>query len=171
MVTEALSMLNKGYKKMPRRGNIPKRMILPDVKYKSDKLAKFINKIMYDGKKSKSERIVYDMLDIVAEQTKKEPLEVFDEALKNTTPLLAVKPRRIGGATYQVPIEVTQERGLTLSMRWIIGTARSRKGKPMAEKLASEIMDASRGEGTTVKKRTDTHKMAEANRAFAHYRW
>jgi small subunit ribosomal protein S7 len=111
------------------------------------------------------------MLDKIKEQTDRDPMEVFDEALKNTTPLLAVKPRRIGGATYQVPIEVTVERGVTLSMRWLIGTARARKGKPMAEKLAAEIMDAARGEGATVKKRTDTHKMAEANRAFAHYRW
>ncbi len=156
---------------MPRRGKVPERVILPDVRYGSEKLARFTNKIMVDGKKSIAERIVYGMLDIIREQTNKDPLEVFDEALKNTTPLLAVKPRRIGGATYQVPIEVTPERGMTLSMRWLITTARARKGKPMAEKLAAEIMDAARGEGTTVKKRTDTHKMAEANRAFAHYRW
>lgn len=156
---------------MPRRGKVPQRVVLPDVRYGSLKLARFTNKLMYDGKKSTAERIVYGMLDIVREQTNKDPLEVFEEALKNTTPLLAVKPRRIGGATYQVPVEVTPERGMTLSMRWIIATARARKGKPMAEKLAAEVMDAARGEGTTVKKRTDTHKMAEANRAFAHYRW
>ena len=156
---------------MPRRGKVPERVILPDVKYGSYVLARFINKLMYDGKKSKAEKIVYGMLDRIREQTDRDPVEVFEEALKNTTPLLAVRPRRIGGATYQVPVEVSPERGMTLSMRWIIGTARARKGKPMAEKLAAEIMEAARGEGTTVKKRTDTHKMAEANRAFAHYRW
>ncbi|MFO8010247.1 MAG: 30S ribosomal protein S7 [Dehalococcoidia bacterium] len=156
---------------MPRRGRVPKRVVLPDVKYGSEKLARFINKIMIDGKKSKSERIVYDMMDILQEQTKRDPLEVFEEAIQNTTPLLAVRPRRIGGATYQVPMEVSTERGLSLSMRWLVSTARSRKGRPMAEKLATEILEASRGEGATVKKRTDTHKMAEANRAFAHYRW
>ncbi|MFO8101639.1 MAG: 30S ribosomal protein S7 [Dehalococcoidia bacterium] len=156
---------------MPRRGKVTKRVILPDVKYNSEKLARFINKVMFDGKKSKAERIVYDMMDIVQEQTKRDPLEVFEEALQNVTPIMEVKPRRIGGATYQVPIEVTPARGLSLSMRWLVSTARSRKGKPMAEKLAAEIIDASQNEGATVKKRTDTHKMAEANRAFAHYRW
>ncbi|MDY6911810.1 MAG: 30S ribosomal protein S7 [Chloroflexota bacterium] len=156
---------------MPRRGKVPKREILPDVKYGSLKLAKFINRIMQCGKKSKAERIVYDTLDILKEQTGSDPLEVFDNAMKNATPLLAVKPRRIGGATYQVPVEVTPERGQTLAMRWIIAVARARKGKPMAQKLADEILLASKGEGSTVKKRTDTHKMAEANRAFAHYKW
>lgn len=156
---------------MPRRGKVPERVILPDVKYGSEKLARFTNKVMLDGKKSIAEKIVYGMLDIIGEQTNRDPLEVFEEALKNTTPILAVKPRRIGGATYQVPIEVTPDRGMTLSMRWLIATARARKAKPMAEKLAAEVMDAARGEGATVKKRTDTHKMAEANRAFAHYRW
>ena len=156
---------------MPRRGHVPKREVLPDVKYGSQTLAKFINRVMQCGKRSKAERIVYDMLDIIQEQNNRDPMEVFDEAIKNTTPLLAVKPRRIGGATYQVPVEVPPERGLTLSMRWLIATARARKGAPMAEKLASEITNAAKGEGTTVKKRTDTHKMAEANRAFAHYRW
>ncbi len=156
---------------MPRRGKVAKRVILPDVKYGSEKLARFINKVMLDGKKSKAERIVYDMMDKVGEQTKRNPMEVFEEALQNTTPLMAVKPRRIGGATYQVPLEVPPVRGLSLSMRWLVTTARARKGKPMAEKLAQEIIDASQNEGTTVKKRSDTHKMAEANRAFAHYRW
>ncbi len=156
---------------MPRRGKVPKRVVLPDVKYGSEQLARFINKVMFDGKKSKAERIVYDMMDSLEEQTKRDPMEVFEEALRNTTPLLAVKPRRIGGATYQVPVEVSTERGTTLAMRWLVTTARSRKGKPMAEKLAAEILEASRNEGVTVKKRTDTHKMAEANRAFAHYRW
>jgi len=156
---------------MPRRGKVVKRAITPDVQYHSEKLARFINKVMQDGKKSKADRIVYTALDIVKEQVSRDPLEVFEEALKNTTPLLAVKPRRIGGATYQVPVEVAAERGLSLAMRWLIDTARARKGRPMTEKLAAELMDASRGEGATVKKRIDTHKMAEANRAFAHYRW
>ncbi len=156
---------------MPRRGKVPKRIILPDVKYGSEKLAKFTNKVMQDGKRNKAERIVYDMMDAVAEQTKKDPVEVFEAALNNSTPLMAVKPRRIGGATYQVPLEVPANRGLSLCMRWLVASARTRKGKPMAEKLASEIIEASRNEGATVKKRTDTHKMAEANRAFAHYRW
>ncbi len=157
---------------MPRRAKaFSKRTIEPDVKYQSEKLARFMNKIMLNGKKSTAETIVYTALDIIQEQTQRDPLEVFEEALKNTTPLLAVRPRRIGGATYQVPTEVDPKRGSALAMRWMIDTARSRKGKPMAEKLASEILDASRGEGATVKKRSDTHKMAEANRAFAHYRW
>ncbi len=156
---------------MPRRGKVTKRVILPDVKYNSEKLARFINKVMLAGKKSTAERIVYDMMDKVGEQTKRDPMEVIEEAFQNTTPLMAVKPRRIGGATYQVPTEVSPATGLALSMRWIIGTARARKGKPMAEKLAQEIIDASKNEGATVKKRIETHKMAEANRAFAHYRW
>ncbi|MFA4835714.1 MAG: 30S ribosomal protein S7 [Dehalococcoidia bacterium] len=156
---------------MPRRGKILKRPIQPDVKYQSEKLARFINKIMECGKKSTAEGIVYDALNRIKEQTSKEPLEVFDEAIKNVAPLLAVRPRRIGGATYQVPTEVDPVRGQSLAMRWLIDTARARKGKPMAEKLAAELIEASRGEGSTVKKRTDTHKMAEANRAFAHYRW
>lgn len=156
---------------MPRRGKVPKRIVLPDVKYNNEKLAKFINKVMQDGKKSKAERIVYDMMDRIQEQTKRDPIEVFEEALQNTTPLMAVKPRRIGGATYQVPMEVQPDRGLTLSMRWLVATARARKGKPISDKLAMEIIEASRNEGTTVKRRIDTHKMAEANRAFAHYRW
>ena len=156
---------------MPRRGKVPKRIVLPDVKYGNEKIARFINKIMLDGKKSTAERIMYTTLDILQEQAKRDPVEVFEEALQNVTPLLAVKPRRIGGATYQVPIEVPAERAQTLAMRWLIATARGRKGKPMAEKLASELLEASKGEGVTVKKRTDTHKMAEANRAFAHYRW
>ncbi|MCL0078335.1 30S ribosomal protein S7 [Dehalococcoidia bacterium] len=156
---------------MPRRGKVVKRTTPPDTRYHSEKITRLVNRIMLDGKKSKAERIVYTAMDIIKERVNREPLEVFEEALKNTTPLLAVKPRRIGGATYQVPVEVAPARGLFLAMRWLVTTARARKGKPMAERLAAEIMDASRGEGTTVKKRTDTHKMAEANRAFAHYRW
>ncbi|MBM3133439.1 MAG: 30S ribosomal protein S7 [Chloroflexi bacterium] len=156
---------------MPRRGYVPKRAILPDVKYGNEKVSRFMNKLMQRGKKSTAEGIMYRALEIMGEQTKKDPLEVFEEALKNTTPLLAVRPRRIGGATYQVPVEVAPERGTTLAMRWILASARARKGKPMAERLAAEFIEASKGEGSTVKKRADTHKMAEANRAFAHYRW
>ncbi|MBT9165548.1 MAG: 30S ribosomal protein S7 [Chloroflexi bacterium] len=156
---------------MPRRGKVVKRTTLPDVRYHSEKITRLVNRIMLDGKKSKAEGIVYTALDMIKERADRDPLEVFEEAIRNTTPLLAVKPRRIGGATYQVPVEVPPGRGLFLAMRWLVTTARARKGKPMAEKLAAEIMDASRGEGITVKKRIDTHKMAEANRAFAHYRW
>ncbi|MBT9148593.1 MAG: 30S ribosomal protein S7 [Dehalococcoidia bacterium] len=156
---------------MPRRGKVVKRIAPPDVRYHSEKITRLVNRIMIDGKKSKAERIVYTALDIIKERVERDPLEVFEEAIKNTTPLLAVKPRRIGGATYQVPVEVPPERGLFLAMRWLVTTARAHKGKPMAERLAAEIMDASRSEGITVKKRIDTHKMAEANRAFAHYRW
>ena len=156
---------------MPRRGKVIKREIPPDVKYQSEKITKFINRVMQCGKKSKAERIVYTALNIIEEQTKRNPFEVYEEALSNSTPLLAVRPRRIGGATYQVPMEVNPDRGLFLAMRWLVAAARARKGKPMAEKLASELIDASRGEGATIKKRTDTHRMAEANRAFAHYRW
>jgi len=156
---------------MPRRGKVVKRTIPPDTRYHSEKITRLVNRIMLDGKKSKAEQIVYTAMDMIKERVNREPLEVVEEALKNTTPLLAVKPRRIGGATYQVPVEVPPERGLFLAMRWLVTTARARKGKSMAERLAAEIMDASRGEGTTVKRRTDTHRMAEANRAFAHYRW
>lgn len=156
---------------MPRRGKIVKRTTTPDTRYHSEKVTRLVNRIMLDGKKNKAQGIVYSAMDVIKERVNREPLEVLEDALKNTTPLVAVKPRRIGGATYQVPIEVAPARGLFLAMRWLVTTARARKGKPMAERLATEIMDASRGEGTTVKRRTDTHKMAEANRAFAHYRW
>ena len=156
---------------MPRRGEVIKREITPDARYQSEHLARFINKVMKCGKKSKAERIVYEALAIIEDRTKEGPLDVFDQAVKNATPLLKVKPRRVGGATYQVPVEVSREQGLSLAMRWLVRAARARHGKPMAERLALELMDASRGEGTTVKKRHDTHRMAEANRAFAHYRW
>ena len=134
-------------------------------------VAKFINRIMWEGRKATAETIVYDALDMVKEKLNAEPMEVLDQALKNATPLLQVKSRRVGGATYQVPIEVPPDRGMSLAMRWLIDFARARGGKSMAEKLASEIIDASKGQGATVKKRQDTHKMAEANKAFAHYRW
>jgi small subunit ribosomal protein S7 len=156
---------------MPRRGEVIKREIPPDAKYQSKHLATFVNKVMKDGKKSKAEKIIYQTLGIIGEQTKGNPLDVFEQAVKNATPVLKVKSRRVGGATYQVPVEVSPDVGLSLAMRWLVQSARARRGKSMAEKLAAEFMDASRGEGATIKRRHDTHRMAEANRAFAHYRW
>jgi small subunit ribosomal protein S7 len=131
----------------------------------------FINRLMKGGKKSTASRILYDALDIVEERMQRKPLEVFEEAIKNVTPIIEVKPRRVGGATYQVPVEVPPHRRLSLAMRWLMASARSRLGKSMAAKLADELMDAAQGTGATVKRREDTHRMAEANRAFAHYRW
>jgi len=155
---------------MPRR-EYKKRETLPDFVYNDPKVAKFINKVMKKGKKSIAQRIVYRALDILKEKTKKEPLEVFEKALENASPVLEVRPRRIGGATYQVPIEVRGERRLALAIRWIIQAARNKKGKPMEEKLAEELMSAANNTGFAVKKREDTHRMAEANRAFAHFAW
>jgi len=155
---------------MPRR-EYKKRETLPDLFYNDPKVAKFINKIMKKGKKSIAQRIVYRALDILKEKTKKEPLEVFEKALENASPVLEVRPRRIGGATYQVPIEVRGERRLALAIRWIIQAARNKKGKPMEEKLAEELMNAANNTGFAVKKKEDTHRMAEANRAFAHFAW
>ncbi len=156
---------------MPRRARVVKRVIPPDAKYGNSIVAKLINKVMLHGKKATAERIVYDALDLVKQKMHTDPLTVLDQAIKNATPLLQVKSRRVGGATYQVPVEVDAERGLSLAMRWLINYARERSGKSMAEKLAAELMDAAQGQGATIKKRQDTHKMAEANKAFAHYRW
>ncbi len=156
---------------MPRRSRAVKRTITPDAKYRSQEIAKFIHKVMLDGKKSKAERIVYEALDIVEKELKKNPLDVFEQAVRNATPAVEVKPRRVGGATYQVPIDIRADRRLALAMRWLLASARARKGKPMSERLAIELMDAFRGQGTTIKKREDTHRMAEANKAFVHYRW
>jgi small subunit ribosomal protein S7 len=156
---------------MPRRTRPPKREIKPDVKYNSVMLAKFINKVMMCGKRSLAETIIYDSFDLIEQRSHKDPLEVFEQALKNATPILEVKPRRVGGATYQVPVEIRSDRRLSLAMRWLLDTARKRSGKSMAEKLAAELMDAASGTGATIKKKEDTHKMAEANKAFAHYRW
>jgi small subunit ribosomal protein S7 len=156
---------------MPRRNRPPKRDIAPDIKYNSVLVARFINKLMQDGKKSTAQRIFYDALDIVEGRAKKPGLEVFEQAIRNATPIIEVKPRRVGGATYQVPVEVRAERQRSLAIRWLVDTTRRRPGKTMAEKLANEIMDAASNTGQTVKKREDTHRMAEANRAFAHYRW
>ena len=144
---------------------------MPDPKYGSRALAKFINRIMMRGKKSTAERVVYGALDLVESSAKRNPIEVFDLALRNATPTLEVKPRRVGGATYQVPVEIKGERRTALAMRWLISSARARAGKSMAEKMAAELLDASKGLGATIKRREDTHRMAEANKAFAHYRW
>jgi len=156
---------------MPRRSRVLKRQTPPDPKYGNVTVAIFIKKVMSDGRKATAERIVYDAMDLVNKKLSTEPLAVLDQALKNATPLLQVKSRRVGGATYQVPIEVEAARGLSLAMRWLISYAKARGGRSMAEKLAAEIVDASQGQGGTIKKRQDTHKMAEANKAFAHYRW
>ena len=156
---------------MPRRYRPPKRVIPPDIKYNSVLVAKFINKVMKDGKKSLATRIVYNAFDIIEERMHRPPLEVFERAVKNATPLLEVKPRRVGGATYQVPVEVPPDRGISLALRWLVASARNRPGRTMAEKLAAELMDAAQGTGATIKKKDDTHRMAEANKAFAHYRW
>ena len=150
---------------------IKRHPIIPDPVYNNVVVAKFINQVMRRGKKTIARKIVYKAFDIIKEKTKKEPLEVFDVALKNASPLLEVKSKRVGGATYQVPVEVKTDRKLTLAMRWIIVGAKSRKGKPMREKLAQELMDAANNTGWAVKKKIDTHRMAEANRAFAHFAW
>ncbi len=154
-----------------RRRRAQKRLIDPDPRYGDLLIAKFINIVMECGKKSTAERIVYDALDIVKEKTAKEPLEVFRAALDNVRPLLETKSRRVGGATYQVPVSVSEDRGYSLALRWIRSYSRDRKGKPMHEKLAQEIIDGFNKTGPSIKKREDMHKMAEANRAFAHYRW
>jgi len=156
---------------MPRRAQAIKREISSDAKYQSVIVAKLINKVMRCGKKSTAERIVYAALQVVEQQESKTPVSVLEQVVRNVTPLLEVKPRRIGGATYQVPVEVRPDRGLSLAMRWLVNAARARTGKSMAEKLADELSGASKGQGATVKRREDTHRMAEANRAFAHFRW
>ena len=156
---------------MPRRARATKRETSPDAKYGNETVARLINKVMTRGKKSTAEKIVYGAIDIVGQGGAKEPVNVLEQAVKNATPQLEVKPRRVGGATYQVPIEVRPDRGLSLAIRWLVASARARSGKSMAEKLAAELSEAAQGQGVTIKKREDTHKMAEANRAFAHYRW
>ena len=156
---------------MPRRGSIAKRDVLPDPLYNSKLVTRLINNIMLDGKKGVAQKIVYDAFDILREKTDKEPLEVFEQAMENIMPLLEVKARRVGGATYQVPMEVRPDRRQTLGLRWLTAYSRSRSERTMKERLAGEILDAINGNGGAAKKREDTHKMAEANRAFAHYRW
>ena len=156
---------------MPRRGNIAKRDVLPDPLYNSKLVTRLINSVMYDGKKGVAQKIVYDAFEIVKEKTGKEPLEAFEAAMENIMPFLEVKARRVGGATYQVPMEVRPERRETLGLRWVTLYARNRSERTMKERLAGEIMDAINEQGGAFKKREDTHKMAEANKAFAHYRW
>ncbi|HEY3353326.1 MAG TPA: 30S ribosomal protein S7 [Polyangia bacterium] len=162
---------------MPRRGEIPKRKVLPDPKFTDQtpdmrrRLTKFMNGIMERGKKAVAEKIVYDAFDIIAAKVKDDPVKVWDKAMTNIKPKVEVKSRRVGGSTYQVPVDVRPDRSTALGLRWLIGYARSRGEKTMQEKLAAEIMDAASGRGNAVKKREDTHKMAEANKAFAHYRW
>jgi small subunit ribosomal protein S7 len=156
---------------MPRRARVVKRDVLPDQKFGSKVVSRFVNRMMYFGKRDVGFAVFYQAMDIVAEATKREPMEVFELAMKNSTPVLEVKPRRVGGATYQVPVEIKGDRRNALAMRWLLKSARARSGRSKAEKLAGEIRDASQGLGATVKKREETHKMAEANKAFAHYRW
>ena len=156
---------------MPRRGNIAKRDVLPDPLYNSKLVTRLINSVMYDGKKGVAQKIVYDAFEIVKEKTGKDPLEAFEAAMENIMPVLEVKARRVGGASYQVPMEVRPERRETLGLRWVTLYARNRSERTMKERLAGEIMDAINEQGGAFKKREDTHKMAEANKAFAHYRW
>ncbi len=162
---------------MPRKGEVPKRKVLPDPKFTDHpvetrrKITKLINTVMSRGKKSTAERIVYGAFDLVAERAKDDPVKVWEKAMANIKPKIEVKSRRVGGATYQVPVDVRPDRAQALGLRWLVGFARSRSEKTMMEKLAGEIRDASQNKGNAVKKREDTHKMAEANRAFAHYRW
>lgn len=156
---------------MPRRGKIVKRQPKPDPVYGNVTVSKFINNIMKKGKKTVAENILYEAMDVAKDKIKKEPLEVFQQALKNVTPLIEVKARRVGGATYQVPSEVKGDRGTALAMRWLLTNARKRSGRSMVEKLSAEFVDAANGVGASVKKKEDTHKMAEANRAFAHYNY
>jgi small subunit ribosomal protein S7 len=155
---------------MPRRNRPEKREIQPDVRYNNVQVQSFINRIMKNGKKSVATKLVYDAFDLMAERTGKEPLELFQNALKNTMPVMEVKPRRVGGATYQVPMEVPHYRQFALATRWIIASSRTRSGKSFAEKLAGELLDAANNTGASVRKREETHRMAEANRAFSHYR-
>ena len=156
---------------MPRRGSVPKRDVLPDPLYNSKLVTKLVNNIMYDGKKSTAQKIVYGAFDIVKEKTGKEPLEVFTTAMDNIMPVLEIKVRRVGGSTYQVPMEVRAERRQTLGLRWLTQYSRARSERTMKERLAGEILDAANSVGNAVKKREDTHRMAEANKAFAHFRW
>ena len=156
---------------MPRRGNVPKREILPDPMYNSVLVTKLVNSIMLDGKKGVAQKIVYDAFDIIKEKTGKNPSEAFEAAMENVMPVLEVKSRRVGGSNYQVPMDVRPERRQTLGLRWITAYSRARGEKTMKERLAAEIMDAMNGAGASVKKRDDVHKMAEANKAFAHFRW
>ena len=156
---------------MPRKGSIPKRKITLDSKYNDIIISKFLNSLMYDGKKSTAEKILYGAMDIIAEKTGKDALEVFHQAIDNIKPSVEVRPRRVGGATYQVPMDLNQFRKQSLAIRWLLDATRKRSEKSMVQKLSAELMDASENRGGAIKKKEDTHKMADANRAFAHYRW
>jgi len=156
---------------MPRRREVPKRDVLPDPKYNSKLVAKFMNNVMRRGKKSLAEQVFYGALDLIEQRSKQDPLDIFHKALDNVRPIIEVKSRRVGGATYQVPVEVRNERRDALAMRWIINYSKQRSEKTMVQKLAGELLDAAQSRGGSVKKREDTHRMAEANKAFAHYRW
>ncbi|MGI5837039.1 MAG: 30S ribosomal protein S7 [Chloroflexota bacterium] len=156
---------------MPRRARVVRRTVVPDARYGNRSISKFINRVMERGKKSLAESIVYDALDRIEKQTHRNPAETFEQALRNAAPLLEVKPRRVGGATYQVPVEIKGDRRFALAVRWILASSRARSGRSMAEKLAAELLDCAHGTGATIKKRDDTHRMADANKAFAHYRW
>ena len=156
---------------MSRKKQAPKKIFYPDPKYNSLVLAKFINFIMYDGKKTTAEKIIYSALDRIKEKTKEDPIKIFNDAINNIRPNLEVRSRRVGGATYQVPVEVKTKRSQTLAMRWLLDSTRKRKNKTMSDKLLNELLDASQNKGSAIKKREDTHKMAESNKAFAHYRW
>jgi small subunit ribosomal protein S7 len=156
---------------MPRRREVPKRRVLPDPKYADTAVTKFMNCLMYDGKKAVAETIVYGALEVIIDRTREDPLRVFHQALQNCEPVVEVKSRRVGGSTYQVPVEVREERRVALAMRWLIQHARQRGGKSMKEKLANELIEASHNRGGAIKKKEDVHRMAEANKAFAHYRW
>ncbi|MBN1119754.1 MAG: 30S ribosomal protein S7 [Anaerolineae bacterium] len=156
---------------MPRRYRPPKRKVDPDPKYNNVNVSMFVNRLMKSGKKSTASRVMYDALDMVQERAKRDPIEVFEQALANVTPVIEVKPRRVGGSTYQVPVEVNPYRRKTLAMRWLLNASRARSGRTMAEKLSGEFMDAASGQGAAVRKKEDTHRMAEANRTFAHYKW
>ena len=156
---------------MPRRAKVAKREILPDMRYGSRTITMFVNKVMERGKKSTAERIMYNALDRIEQTTHRNPMDTFDQAMRNATPTIEVKPRRVGGATYQVPVDIRAERRMALAIRWLLKSARSRGGRSMAERLAAELLDAAQGQGATIKKKEDTHRMAEANRAFVHYRW
>ena len=156
---------------MPRRSRVVRRVVVPDAKYGNRLLSMFMSKVMKKGKKSTAERIVYSALDRIEEQEHRDPIEVFEKAVQNATPVVEVKPRRVGGATYQVPVDIRAERRTALALRWLLLSAHARRGRSMSERLAAELIDAASGQGTTVKRKEDTHRMAEANRAFVHYRW
>ena len=156
---------------MPRRAKIAKRDVAPDAKFQSKTVSMFINKLMLNGKKSTAERIMYDAFGRIEDSARRNPLDTFEQAIRNATPIVEVKPRRVGGATYQVPVDIRGERRMALAIRWLLRSARARGGRSMAERLSAELLDAANNQGATIKRREDTHRMADANKAFVHYRW